>query len=180
MKTIQTIVDEMVTVSKAVQEEEYLQLVQLFQQNSRFFFTGEGRSGFIMKAVAMRMMHAGKTVFVVGETITPSITQEDVLLVLSGSGTTPSSVYVAQQAKKSGATIFLITADADALKTAPFSKGLVIPAATKSHKHHTRTTIQPLGNQFDQAAHLILDASIIDATQETSYDSMKKNHANLE
>lgn len=179
MKTIQTIVDEMQSVTRNVQEEEYLELINLLQQNKRFFFTGEGRSGFVMKAVAMRMMHAGKDVFVVGETITPAISKEDVLLILSGSGTTPSSVRIAQQANKSGATIFLITANADELEFVPFTKRLVIPAATKSSKSSKQHSIQPLGNQFDQAAHLILDAAIIDATK-TSYDSMKKNHSNLE
>lgn len=180
MKTIQTIVDEMKKVLSEVHPQQYYKLVELFQQDRRFFFTGEGRSGFIMKAVAMRMMHAEKEVYVVGETITPAIRTGDALIVLSGSGTTSSSVHSATQATNSGATVFLVTADEDALGTAPFQQGLVLPAATKSKKHVHRKTIQPLGNQFDQAAHLLLDAAIIDAIEGTSYDSLKDNHANLE
>lgn len=89
-----------------------------------------------MKAVAMRMMHAEKEVYVVGETITPAIRNGDVLIVLSGSGTTSSSVHSATQASKSGATVFLVTADEDVLGTAPFLQGLVLPAATKSKNMH--------------------------------------------
>lgn len=180
MDTIQNIVEEMKTVLSRIELEQYKRLVELLQQDRRFFLTGEGRSGFVMKAVAMRLMHAGKTVYAVGETVTPAMRDGDVLLVLSGSGTTASSVHVAQQAQKSGAELFLVTADEDALRSAPFRQGLVIPAATKSNKHQDRKTIQPLGNQFDQAAHLVLDAAVIDAIGGTSFDSLKARHANLE
>jgi 6-phospho-3-hexuloisomerase len=47
---------------------------------------------------AMRFMHLGYTVFIVGETNTPAILEGDLLLVASGSGTT-SSVVSAEKAK---------------------------------------------------------------------------------
>jgi 6-phospho-3-hexuloisomerase len=46
---------------------------------------------------AMRFMHLGYTVFIVGETNTPIL--EDLLLVASGSGTTSSVVSSAEKAK---------------------------------------------------------------------------------
>lgn len=180
MDTISMIVKEIDQVTRAIDGNQYDQLVSLLQQNRRYFLAGEGRSGLIMKAIAMRMMHAGKRVYVTGETITPSIQEMDILLVMSGSGTTISSVNLAKQAMKSGADVFLITADEDAITSPPFTQGIVIPAATKSFKHESRKSIQPLGNQFDQAAHLVLDAAIIDALQEVTHEEMKKTHSNLE
>jgi 6-phospho-3-hexuloisomerase len=48
---------------------------------------------------AMRFMHLGYTVFIVGETNTPAILEGDLLLVASGSGTTSSVVSSAEKAK---------------------------------------------------------------------------------
>jgi 6-phospho-3-hexuloisomerase len=46
---------------------------------------------------AMRFMHLGYTVFIVGETNTPAILEGDLLLVASGSGTTSSVVSSAEK-----------------------------------------------------------------------------------
>jgi len=39
----------------------------------RIYVTGAGRSGLIARAFAMRLLHLGFDVFVVGETVTPAI-----------------------------------------------------------------------------------------------------------
>jgi 6-phospho-3-hexuloisomerase len=49
-----------------------------------------------IKMAAMRFMHLGYTVFIVGETNTPAILEGDLLLVASGSGTTSSVVSSAE------------------------------------------------------------------------------------
>ena len=57
----------------------------------------------------MRLMHMGKQVYVVGEIVTPSIQQGDLLLIVSGSGETESLVAMAKKAKRLGATIATVT-----------------------------------------------------------------------
>ncbi len=71
----------------------------------RVFVAGEGRSGFMAKAFAMRLMHLGLPVHVVGETTTPSVADGDVVVGVSGSGTTAGTVRVAEQAVKVGAAV---------------------------------------------------------------------------
>jgi 6-phospho-3-hexuloisomerase len=51
-----------------------------------------GKERTCIKMAAMRFMHLGYTVFIVGETNTPAILEGDLLLVASGSGTTSSVV----------------------------------------------------------------------------------------
>ena len=181
MKTITTVLEEMHTVCNKVKPEEYASFVDLLRENRRFFFTGEGRSGFVAKAIAMRLMHSDKTVYVVGETTTPAIQENDILIVLSGSGKTPQAISISESAQQAGAEVHLITTNKDALKLPFVSGGMQIPAATKYRLADEPETIQPLGNQFDQAAHLIMDAAIIDSLdQGKTNEELRKKHSNLE
>jgi 6-phospho-3-hexuloisomerase len=185
MRTIiSTVANEVSTVLANVSDEEALSLANELQQAKRIFVLGEGRSGLMGKAFAMRLMHGGYHVYVVGETITPSIAKDDLLVVISGSGSTGSIYQFAEKAKKAGAKLFSVTTNRKS-KIASISDGiLVIPAATKYRRSTEPTTIQPLGNQFDQSVHLLLDAIIIYSlqteTNEHLNEVMRKRHANLE
>lgn len=181
MNTISTILKEMQTVCMDVSPEEYDSLVHLLKEDSRFFFTGEGRSGFVAKAIAMRLMHSGKTVYVVGETTTPAIRESDILIVLSGSGKTAQALNISESAHHAGAIVFMITTNAEALQLPFISGGVRLPAATKYRLEGEPETIQPLGNQFDQSAHLVMDAAIIDSLAEgKTNEELRKKHSNLE
>lgn len=182
-ETIDIVAGEISDVLGQVDETQATNLSKSILKSKRIFVSGEGRSGFMGKAFAMRLMHGGFDVYVTGETITPSIETGDLLVAISGSGSTSSIYQYAQKATESGAEVFLVTTNAES-KIAEISKGvLVIPAATKKRRPEEPNTIQPLGNQFDQSVHLLLDSIIIHALQEgekADYDQMTKRHANLE
>ena len=74
----------------------------------RIFIAGAGRSGLVSRFFAMRLMHAGYSVFIVGEIVTPSIRKGDLFMVLSGSGETETMLAFTKSAKKQGAKIALI------------------------------------------------------------------------
>jgi 6-phospho-3-hexuloisomerase len=179
---INTVSEEIQMVLSKVKEEEANALSKELKAAKRVFVTGEGRSGLMGKAIAMRLMHGGFTVYVIGETITPSIEKDDLLIAISGSGTTGSIFQFASKSKEIGARVFLVTTNKDS-KIGSISDGvLIIPAATKYRLPEEPKTIQPLGNQFDQAVHLVLDAVIIGTLQVNGSinDEMNKRHANLE
>lgn len=181
MNVISTILDELRSVCHNISKDEYEALVLLLNRNHTFYFAGEGRSGLVAKTIAMRLMHAGKKVYVVGETITPAIERNDVLILVSGSGETNQIVHLGKQASKKGAYVFLVTANKNAMKQRWCMNGLHIPAATKRRLPDEPKTIQPLGNQFDQAVHVILDAAIIESLQSNDItERMAQRHSNLE
>ena len=62
---------------------------------------GAGRSGLAAKAFAMRLMHLGFNVYLVGETTTPAVQPDDLVIAVSGSGETPSIANLGTIAKKS-------------------------------------------------------------------------------
>ncbi|MGJ9382674.1 6-phospho-3-hexuloisomerase [Salipaludibacillus sp. CF4.18] len=183
-KVMETVAKEISTVLAKVDEKESKLLGDEILNAKRIFISGEGRSGLMGKAIAMRLMHGGFHVYVTGETITPSIEKDDLLIIISGSGSTNSSLQLGTTAKKAGARIFLVTTNRES-KIAVISDGvLIIPAATKHRRPEEPETIQPLGNQFDQSVHLLLDAIVIFITQtddkESINEKMTNRHANLE
>jgi 6-phospho-3-hexuloisomerase len=76
----------------------------------RIYIAGAGRSGFIAKAFAMRLMHLGYDAYVVGETVTPAFSPADTLVAFSGSGETQSVVDICETAKEIGGKVCLVTA----------------------------------------------------------------------
>jgi 6-phospho-3-hexuloisomerase len=58
---------------------------------------------------AMKLMHLGHTVHVAGDTTTPATATGDLLLVASGSGTTPGVVKAAETATRAGAHVAAFT-----------------------------------------------------------------------
>ncbi len=79
----------------------------------RVYVAGGGRSGLMARAFAQRLMHLGLTTYVVGETTTPAIRPEDVLVVCSGSGETQVTILVSEVAKGIGAHVVAVTANRD-------------------------------------------------------------------
>ncbi|MDH7593963.1 MAG: SIS domain-containing protein [Methanomicrobiales archaeon] len=82
-------------------------------EKRRIYVAGAGRSGLIARAFGMRLMHLGFDAYVVGETITPSFHESDLLVVFSGSGETQSVVSIARAAKEIGGKVCLVTSMPD-------------------------------------------------------------------
>lgn len=183
MDALATIRREIDQVLNQVKEEAIFQFATTLQENTQALFViGEGRSGFMAKAFAMRLMHLGAKVFVVGETITPALQEKDLLLAISGSGTTTSVVDKAQKAKKMGCKVLSLTTDPESPLAQTSDQVLVIPAATKYRKPGEMATVQPLSSLFDQSVHLILDTVCLTwATARSESNAVGvKRHANLE
>lgn len=83
----------------------------MIDKNKRIFILGAGRSGLMARGFAMRLVHIGYTVYVIGETITPSIQAGDVLVSVSGSGKTGSVLNPSKKAKETGAALISVTSD---------------------------------------------------------------------
>jgi 6-phospho-3-hexuloisomerase len=79
----------------------------------RVYVAGAGRSGIIARAFALRLLHLGFDVYVVGETITPALKPGDTLVVFSGSGETLSVTSICETVRGLGGSVCLITASTD-------------------------------------------------------------------
>lgn len=176
---INTLSTEITEVLRNVNTEEIDQAAELISQADHIFIQGNGRSGLVGKMAAMRLMHSGYHIHVVGETTTPSFTENDLLIVLSGSGKGSSLEKMIAKVNALGGKTLLVTATDDKAVTSNFDSAICIKASTK---HNDIQTIQPLGNQFDQSMHIILDALIIKLNMQTGTTNadLKQKHFNLE
>lgn len=151
------IVDEVKDVFSHINEEEVANVITLIQKDTRVFVDGEGRSGFAGKGFAMRLMHLGFEVYVMGETNTPSFKEGDVFICISGSGNTGSVRLNAEKAKKTGAKVVTITNNRES-SLGELSDEVIELNATVRGDTENRKSIQLLGSLFDQSAHLLLDS----------------------
>lgn len=156
-------------------------LADLLHDADRVFVAGAGRSGLALRMTAMRLMHLGLDVHVVGETTTPAITAGDVLLTASGSGTTESIVRAAQQASAQGAGVGVITT----AEVSPLADNadvrVLVPAAQKLDRS-AESSAQYAGSLFEQAVVVIGDGLFhaLWQRQGSSADDLWPRHANLE
>jgi len=151
------------------------------QQAERIFVLGAGRSGLALRMTAMRLMHLGLDVHVVGEVTAPAIVEGDVLLVASGSGTTGAIVRAAETASALGVGIVALTTDADSALARLAEVTVVIPAAAKQD-HGGPLSVQYSGGLFEQSVLLVGDAifhTMWKATGATA-EELWPRHANLE
>ena len=73
----QLIFDKIKGILEATDDNYDQQLTTILDQAKRIFVSGAGRSGLIGRFFAMRLMHSGYDVSVVGEIVTPSIKSGD-------------------------------------------------------------------------------------------------------
>lgn len=178
---IPSILLELARTLHSVDEQQVNKLADDIIAAGTVFVAGAGRSGLMMRAFAMRLMHLGLRAYVVGETITPGITVGDLLLIGSGSGETKGLVSMAQKAQSLQANVAAITVVPDSTVGAIASTVIHVPAATKE-AGTTAASIQPMGSLFEQSMLLVLDAVILRLMERTGQHAyaMFGNHANLE
>jgi 6-phospho-3-hexuloisomerase len=147
----------------------------------RIFVIGAGRSGLAMRSAAMRLMHLGLTVHVVGDTTTPAIRKGDLLIAASGSGTTNGIVAAAEKAVSVGATVIAFSTNTESPLARLSALVMVLPAAQKQDISHV-ISAQYAGSLFEQAVLLLTDAIFQTLWKASGIagEELWKQHANLE
>ncbi|MFX1353128.1 MAG: SIS domain-containing protein [Promethearchaeota archaeon] len=132
-------------------------IVRTYGKNHMVFIYGAGRSGFIGRCFAQRLMHLGIKSCFISDTITHRFHSHDLLIVISGSGETTSPVAIVKKAKDIGGKIVLITSNP--YSTIGNSSDLIIQIEGKSKIEATEVeTLAPYTTLFDIAALTILDS----------------------
>lgn len=173
--------DEISDVFQRVDPAQVAALVTELRFAGGIFVTGAGRSGLVLKRAAMRLMHLGLTVHVVGETTAPAIRPGDLLLAASGSGTTFGVVKAAETASGKGARVAAYTTNPGSPLAAVASAVVLIPAAQKTD-HGSAVSRQYSGSLFEQ----VLFATTVAVFQglwdedAAAAEELWERHANLE
>lgn len=173
---------ELQWVPQLISDEESEQLIQSIAAANKVFVAGAGRSGFMIRSLAMRLMHMGVRAYVVGETVTPGLGEGDLLIIGSGSGETKSLISMAEKAKKLGASLALLTTSPGSTIGKLADMIVKLPGAPKDPTNKDYQTIQPMGSLFEQTLLLYGDALVLRTMElrKLTSKSMFGQHANLE
>lgn len=191
IKNTQKITKNIDEIISKVSKKDTQNAVEAIENAQRVFIFGAGRSGLVAKSFAMRLVHLGKEVYFVGDTITPAILQKDTLVVVSGSGETSSVLNVAKAARSQAAKIVTITSN----KNSSIGKisDVKIKLKTKIEESNTdnylarqlvkkTNKIMPMGTLFELSTMIYFDSiiPILMSALGISEKYMKGKHTNLE
>lgn len=177
------VIAEITRLCERIDDPSVDALLACLINGKRIFVAGAGRSGLLLRCFAMRLMHMGKHVYMVGDTLTPSAAADDVLLVGSGSGQTETLVAIMHKAKKLGMHTVLITTKPESSLGKISDTIVALAAPTPKYRDGgSEVSIQPMGNLFEQGMFVLLETVILELmrTKHITSEAMFERHANLE
>lgn len=172
------ILTKITSILEATPDSHEKTLVEMLDNAKRIFISGAGRSKLVGNFFAMRLMHGGYDVSVVGEIVTPSIKSGDLLIIISGSGETEQLIAFTKKAKEIGAKIALISAKDDS--TIGDMADLTLQIGR--NEQYGKVRGMPMGTVFELSTLVFLEATISHVIHEKGIEEevMRSRHANLE
>ena len=193
MKTsINAILDNIQNAEEYLDENSIDKFEDIIIESKNVFVTGAGRSSLAAKAFAMRLMHLGVSAYVVGETISPAIYEDDCIIAISGSGETNTIVSASEIAKNRGSKVLVVTSYPNSTLGNLADSILLVKGRTKKEVddenymkrqiHGNYTSLTPLGTAFELTTLVFLDAivsELMEKMHQTESD-LKARHTVLE
>lgn len=179
-----TILSEHEKVYERLDQNSMREFMDTIKAHNRIFLIGVGREGMATRAFAMRLMHMGKEIHWIWDDTTPSINPGDLVIATLGDGQIGHINYVCERAKEAGGMIYVVTGSPSG-KTAKnlADKVFFVPAAVYRGTDDVVPSIQPMGNLFEQCLFIVFDMiimTIVDETENLSFEKMSKRHRNIE
>ncbi|MCD6428409.1 MAG: 6-phospho-3-hexuloisomerase [Desulfurococcales archaeon] len=178
-----------------IKEHEISKFIEIlysaYSNGKKVLIIGAGRSGLVGKAFAMRLMHLGFNVYVLGETIVPALNPGDIVIAISGSGRTKLVVTAAEVSKSIGAKVIAITSFRNSPLAQISDLIIEVPGRTKvssEDDYNVRQLIgiyeplAPLGTLFEVTTMVTLDAIISELMTRLgkTEEDLRQRHANIE
>ena len=150
------------------------QLCDLILAARRVYLAGMGRSGLVGSAFAMRLVHLGFEVHIVGEMTAPAIGTGDLLIVASCTGRTRTIVAQAAAAKAVGGRLVVLTS----FRRSELARSADLVVWINARKD----SVQFGGTLFEQALFIHLDAVVLllGSRLGTKKEELWSRHSNLE
>ena len=167
---------ERVRASLATEQDDKRDyLVEHILTARQIFIYGVGRSGTVCKAFAIRLVQMGLKVYFVGETITPIVEKDDLVIIVSNTGETMSAIQTANIVRRLGARVIAITAEKHS-KLAHAASSVIHIAVEKEKADQE---FAPLGTIFEITAMVFLDGIASDIMRKLGQkeSDMRARHA---
>ncbi|MDQ6961531.1 MAG: SIS domain-containing protein [Mariprofundaceae bacterium] len=160
-----------------VSDLEFSRLVNQLLWSERIFIYGSGKSRVIGEMFSMRLSSLGKKTFFSNQNTAPSMNSDDILLIISESGSSSLSTLYAHQAKNIGASIttLCLPYDLENKKHLHNISDLCItinPHLNQTEqnqlfRYYPEINMFPLGNGFEISSLFLLESVIASLMQQT-------------
>jgi 6-phospho-3-hexuloisomerase len=199
LKWLKAAADEIIAGIKScidelnMKEVERLIKLLLAAKDRKIFIVGIGRSGFVARAFALRLMNLGFNVYFLGETITPAAEKGDILIAISGTGSTKMVLTAGTAAKEIGAKVIAITSFPESSLGQMADHVLTIKGRTKIGWPREedylarqiigeREPLTPLGSVFENNCMVFLDSLVVELMHRLgrTEEDLKRRHATIE
>lgn len=176
------ILKEIDSALNSVEQKPVDQFTELLINAEKVFVVGVGRVMLSLQAFAKRLNHIGVKTWFVGEINEPAITENDLLIVGSGSGESVFPVAIAKIAKKHHAKIVHIGSTPKSSLAPVTDLMLRIPVKTNLALPGEINSKQVMSSLFEQSLYILADAVVLQIVKSQKIDikALWKNHANLE
>jgi 6-phospho-3-hexuloisomerase len=179
---VEIILEELRLALEGVEAGELDEFAGALARARRLFLAGAGRTGLVMRMLAMRLMQAGLEVHIAGAATTPACGAGDLLVVGSGSGETAGMRLLADEAAEAGAEVALLTRAPGSALEGLAGRTLRLPVPLEPEAPGGLASTQPLGTLFEQALLLACDLLVerVMARTGATPQDLQARHANLE
>lgn len=176
-------VRDLIQVLKTVSTDDVTAFEKQVLAADRIFVTGLGRTGLMARGFAMRLMHLGLRVYHVGDVITPSIADSDLLIICSRTGRSRVLRHYVSIARRAKATVAVVTADKSSAVARLADAVLAVDdRPVQQARREENPTAHPLGSLFEQALLIVLDQVVLYLMQhlELDEDDLAQIHTTFE
>ena len=183
-KKYELILKEINECLSRVDSQEVEAIIDNILHSKTIILVGVGRMGLMLQSFCARLNHLGIPAFMAGTIGCPPLMKEDMLLVASSSGETPSIRELAIIGHKIGAKVITITANTKSTITKISSGYLYLqaPSSLKNEVTDVLKSIQPMKTLFEQSLFILLESLVLCLLERTGQnaDDLAKRHTNLE
>ncbi|MCI6603175.1 MAG: SIS domain-containing protein [Clostridiales bacterium] len=176
------VLSEISSALERVSDDDTEKLCRLLDEAEQIFFVGVGRVLLSLEAMAKRLSHLGYKTHIVGDINEPAITEKDLLIVGSGSGSSLFPLAIAKKAHSLGVKVVHIGSNPRSEMANLTTLMVRIPVRTKLYLADEIPSDQPMTSLFEQSLLLFGDilALMLIRRKKLDLKELWRCHANLE
>ena len=161
--------------------DAHVPLARAIVAAKRIALHGAGRTGLLLRGLAMRLHHLGLDAHVVGDMTCPPLGEGDLLIVNAATGDLPSGLAHIASARKSGARIAVITAVPAGEAARGADVVLHLPGQTMANDITGGGSALPMGSQYELALFVVSEVLVLELVDALGADfaAMRARHANI-
>jgi 6-phospho-3-hexuloisomerase len=176
------ILDEVRAVIARMEPDALAPLARAVLGARRIALYSAGRTGLVLRGLAMRLYHLGLDAHFVGEMTVPPLGAGDLLIVNASMGDLPTGLGLLASARNASAATAVITAVPDGAASRLADLTLRVPAQTlHDDQVSAAPSILPMGSQYELALFVLAEALVLDLARALGRDfaAMRARHTNL-